>query len=1271
MENLTFCSRRVWVCFVLWCIGFSLPLALRAGDSSLNSPPPVKGMDPVIFHFNCFDGQPGDTVCVQVTVENFVDIVIGQFEITWNSNVLDYVEIQNPGIPQINVNADFNLSGPNALKFIPLGFPIDGITLPDGSVLFEICFRIIGLPGSTSPVGISPFFEFEVADINGVVPSEFTDCTVNVSNAVDLVGFVTSCGPVSVGGNGEIDVMAFGGTAPYNVTWVETGSGTPGGPTVIGTEGGSATLNVPMGNYDVTFTDASGSSVTYNVNVSDQLMNVTTRLRHPTCYKFSNGLIWVKPQGGTAPYSYIWTGITNPSLAGSGFIRNQGDSSLVTSLPDGMYSILVQDVNGCEAEVTVTLEDKPFQFTIEAQQPATCNGAEDGFIRLSISGGTPDPDDAYMVTIRPGFVVVTNSLTVGLLNPGDHCITVQDEVSQCDTVFCFTIGSSTTISATVATTDASCAGGSDGRVSLRGLTNGVSGPTYSYAIYRLNGTLETNAMNIGGTFNYTPLNPGDYYALVTEGACVSDSIFFSITEPPPIAVSFVGARPDNCIPTPVGDAWFSISGGIGPYLLSAGAGTQDGDTLLNMNSGNYTLTVTDANGCTATLPFRVPDYDDNEEADISFQINGVPCEEGSTVTVLFQGMPIPAGVGVQWSTGAITPTIPITEPDTLSVDVLFGAPIFCILDDTVIINCEIELELDISLIQPLCDNAAIGGPYTGTVIVDTMNAVAPVTWYWSIPDTTNTATYSGLSPGKYYVTVTDAAGSMAIDSFEIIAPPAIGMSFTNVVNTSCPEICDGEVNITPNGGAPLSDYYLYWGSPSQADTGSVFTITDLCAGDNYFTIAQDANCFFLDSVEILAPDSIHIDLVNAVDPTCYGDNDGSLEVAANGGSPGYTYQWNVGGSGAINANIGAGEYYVTATDQNNCTAIDSFELSEPDTLIAQIDISGTLNLSCGSSNDGIVTIDVSGGNTGGYTFTWSPNVSATYQAVNLGAGDYFITVSDPKGCSDTTSYTLTGPMPIEVTWPAIAEPECFGDETIIQISTATGGNGNFTYNINGGELFDLGESVAVPSGIYIVTVFDDRGCSTDTTYTVIEPNPILVSIGPEEPVIDLGDSLYIVGSVDQSDNPIIMTMWSSTAPVSCATCEGTFVYNVVPTEYVWTVTDVNGCQGSASILVKVDYDRDIYIPSAFSPNNDGRNDDFRIFTGLGVEMINSFNIYDRWGNLVHSETNQLPSANGAGKWDGTYNGSPLNPGVYVYVAEITFIDNHTKLVFKGDVTLVR
>ena len=1267
MENLHVKNIRKWMLLLAIFTGFSIQTGISSELVSIRdlTTSPQAGVDSVTFTFGCLNGEPGDTICVPVTVENFNDIVIAQFEIFWNSSVLDYIEISNPGSPSINVNADFNLSGPNALKFIPLGFPINGESLPDGTVLFEICFRIIGFPGSASCIGISPYFDLEVADINGVIPSDSNNCCMMVDNAVTLVGFVTSCGPAMVGGNGTIDVTAYGGTAPYNVTWMGT---TSGGPVSIPVDGGSNSLNVPAGNYDITITDALGNSVVYNTDVASVALGITTHLKDPTCYKFNNGTIWIKPEGGTEPYSYIWQSLDIPNLAGSGFIRNLGDSSLVTSLPDGMYTILVKDDNGCEVEITVTLNDNPFIIDIDNIFSASCVGAMDGLISLSISGATPDVSGNYTITVRPGFVLSSNMVSIGLLDPGVHQITISDNVSQCDTVFEFTIGYLDTITATVNVTNPPCAVASNGSVSIRGRTNGVPGPAYTYNIFE-NGNLITTAGPVGGNFNYSPLGPGTYAIIVEEGPCRSDSIYFTITAPPPIVAVELGSTLDNCAPSGSGDIWFSITGGTGPYILDSDEGFQDADTLFNLNSGNHILTVTDAAGCTSTLPFVIHSFDENEESDITFVINGTPCD-GGTVAVLFQGAPVTAGVF--WSTGEVNDTITITGTDTLSVDLIFGAPIFCILSDTVHIECSLELELDITVVQPLCGEGAVGGPYTGSVIVDTSNAVAPVTWFWSFPDTTNSAIYSGLAPGEYFVTVVDAAGSMAVDSFEIIAPNTITFMFSNVDSVSCPEICDGAVRVIPANGDPMADYQLYWDPINpQADTGLFFNITNLCAGPNEFTVSQDGICFYKDTIEILAPDSVTIDLVQAVDVTCHGGNDGIIEVIAGGGTPGYTYDWLGGPSTALFNSVSAGTQYITVTDSKNCTAIDSFSISEPDTLIADIDVSTTSNLSCGNSNDGIITLDVTGGNPGMYTYLWNPNVSTTYQAVNLPAGTYSITVTDPKGCTDTASYTLLAPTPISVTWPIVEMPACFGDETLLLIEDVTGGNGNYSFTINSGELMEIGEPVLLPSGIYIVDVFDDKGCSTDTTYIIMEPDPILVSIGPDDPVINLGDSLFITGSVDQSGNPIVSTLWTSTEPVSCATCPGTWVFNSVPTVFTWTVIDSNGCQASASITVDVDYERNVYIPNVFSPNGDGRNDLFKIFTGPGVVSINYIHIYDRWGNMVHVEGQQLPDPNGAGNWDGTFKGEPLLAGVYVYTAEVTFIDDNTTLVYRGDVTIIK
>src|SRR5690606_34658176 len=166
-------------------------------------------------------------------------------------------------------------------------------------------------------------------------------------------------------------------------------------------------------------------------------------------------------------------------------------------------------------------------------------------------------------------------------------------------------------------------------------------------------------------------------------------------------------------------------------------------------------------------------------------------------------------------------------------------------------------------------------------------------------------------------------------------------------------------------------------------------------------------------------------------------------------------------------------------------------------------------------------------------------------------GTYSITVTDPKGCQDTVSWTLATPESIDVDWPEIPPIGCFGEETVLMLGQVTGGSGVYTLSVNGAQTGDVDDPVMLTSGVYVISVSDDGGCATDTTYTITEPGEIILSIQPEDPVINIGDSLYLNGVMLQGDFPMAMSTWSSTIPVSCESCEGTWVFNQQPTVYTW------------------------------------------------------------------------------------------------------------------------
>ena len=120
--------------------------------------------------------------------------------------------------------------------------------------------------------------------------------------------------------------------------------------------------------------------------------------------------------------------------------------------------------------------------------------------------------------------------------------------------------------------------------------------------------------------------------------------------------------------------------------------------------------------------------------------------------------------------------------------------------------------------------------------------------------------------------------------------------------------------------------------------------------------------------------------------------------------------------------------------------------------------------------------------------------------------------------------------------------------------------------------------------------------------------------------------------------------------------------------YTIMVMDAQGCVQQDSVLVEVVKNYSIYVPNAFSPNFDGINDGFYPFTPQN-QVMTYFQVYDRWGNLVHeirnSQTNDISAA-----WDGTFRGKDMNPAVFAYVLEVVFLDGHRE-VLSGDVSLVR
>ena len=203
-------------------------------------------------------------------------------------------------------------------------------------------------------------------------------------------------------------------------------------------------------------------------------------------------------------------------------------------------------------------------------------------------------------------------------------------------------------------------------------------------------------------------------------------------------------------------------------------------------------------------------------------------------------------------------------------------------------------------------------------------------------------------------------------------------------------------------------------------------------------------------------------------------------------------------------------------------------------------------------------------------------------------------------------------------------------------------------------------------GAYTLSIEDAQGCFELLEVEMEAPQELQVDLGDDQSIL-LGTAIDL--QVISNFTPI-QYQWYSDLDGALVEDEG--FLNIIPSEttvYTLIATDENGCQVEDLVTIFVNRERQVYIPNGFSPNDDGQNDRFSIYSGPDVVEIQSLRVFDRWGEMVYEVTNTMANDEPNG-WDGTFRGQDLNSGVYIYVAEIRFVDGITE-VFKGDVTLLR
>ena len=328
------------------------------------------------------------------------------------------------------------------------------------------------------------------------------------------------------------------------------------------------------------------------------------------------------------------------------------------------------------------------------------------------------------------------------------------------------------------------------------------------------------------------------------------------------------------------------------------------------------------------------------------------------------------------------------------------------------------------------------------------------------------------------------------------------------------------------------------------------------------------------------------------------------------------------------------------------------------------DIDG-FNLSCFGGNDGRIAALGNGG-VAPYGYTWSDQQNGPLASA-LAAGVYTISLTDANGCVRTATADILPPPALNPDF-VFTDPNCDGLETgIAEVAMISGGTAPYLVSLNGGPSDTLRRLTELSPGVYDLAVRDDNGCVADSSGTLTAPDiPVIFPWG--EVVAQLGCEVAITTRINNVS--VAEVRWlDPTGTLNCDTCLSPTALPLNTTSYVLTVTSVDDCSTTDSLTVLVEKHRDVYQPTAFSPNGDGVNDAFTLGLGKAAISLRSLRIYDRWGGLVYEGAELEPNDPGSG-WDGRINGEPAAPGHFVWVAEILYLDG-VEVALRGGVMLLK
>jgi len=743
--------------------------------------------------------------------------------------------------------------------------------------------------------------------------------------------------------NGSVDLTAGGGTPPYSYSWSNG-------------EISEDLSNVAAGTYTVTVLDDHGctAEATAIVNNTDGPTASISFYTDVLCFGNATGSAIVQPNGGTPPYTYLWSTVPTQS------------SATAINLAAGTYYVTVYDFNSCPAITSVTISQPAQELSASGVPTNSTCGYANGSVDLFVSGGT----EPYQFTWSNG--EITEDLSNVLA--GTYNVTVLDNH-----------GCSTTTS---------------------GIVNNIPGPTASISSYTDvlcfgEATGSATVETFGGTppFSYTwSTIPAQTSAMATNLAVGTYTVTVYDFNNCPATTSVTISQPAeelNASAVPGsstcgyanGSVDLTVSGGTSPYSFSWSNGAISED-LSNVSAGIYSVTVWDDHGCSETASATVNDIP-GPSASIS-GYNDVLCFGNATGSATVQPIGGTPPFSYLWS------TVPAQSSPT-AINLPAGNYWVTVYDFN---NCSATTSVTIS--QPAQELSASAVPASstcgyanGSVNLSVSGGTAPYSFFWS--NGTISEDLTNVAAGAYDVTITDDHGCSTTASAIVNDIPGPSASIISQIDVLCFGQSTGSATVQPIGGTPPFSYS--WSTvPAQTSA----TAINLAAGTYTVTVYDFNNCSATTGVIISQPTEAISAVALGSNSTC-GYANGSADLTVSGGTPPYSFTWSNGDISEDLANVLAGNYSVTVSDDHGCSETASVTVF--DTPGPSLSIINQINVLCENSL-GSATVQVSGG-TQPFSYVWNTiPVQTSATAIDLPIGTYSVVVTDSNNCTASISVNI-------------------------------------------------------------------------------------------------------------------------------------------------------------------------------------------------------------------------------------------------------------------------